>query len=160
MILKTKSGFTLVELLLVIGIMGILMTILFQVFGSILNMKLRSEATTAVAQDGRYLLARLSYDISRATSVSIPNSTTLNLGIDGTTYSYALDGSTLELTVGAGASEQVTSVLSQINSISFEQLTDIGTKKMVRIVISIAPSIIQQGGVSGERTLTTTIATR
>lgn len=160
MILKTKSGFTLVELLMVIGILGILMTILFQVFGSILTMKLRSEATTAVAQDGRYLLARLSYDVSRATSVSIPNSTTLNLGIGGTTYSYTLDGLTLKLTVGAGSSERVTSILSQINSITFTELADIGTKKMVRVIVNIAPSIIQEGGVSGERILTTTIATR
>jgi prepilin-type N-terminal cleavage/methylation domain-containing protein len=159
-----KSGFTLVELLMVMGIMGLLMVILFQVFGAILDMKLRSEATTAVAQDSRYLISRLTYDISRSSDITLPlaggSGNTLILVIDGVDYVYELNGTTLKLSVGGGASQALTGIGTKITSIVFTHFADIGNKKSVQIVLNIAPTTIQQGGTPGERTLTTTVVTR
>lgn len=155
-----KSGFTLVEMLISMGIMSILLVILTQVFGSILNMKLRSQATTSVAEDSRYLFSRLTYDIARASDLSVPNSSTLILTVAGSTYTYSLIDTTLMLSVDGGQSQSLNSVGTKINSLNFTRYTDQGNKKLVQIRFVIASTTIQAGGSTGERQLTTTVATR
>jgi len=161
---KQKRGFTLVELLIVMGIMSILLTIFFQVFGAILSMKLRSEATTAVAQDSRYLISRLSYDVSRASDITLPSvgvsGNVLNIIIAGNVYQYQLENGILTLSINGGASQDLNGIGTKITNISFTHFADVGTKKSVQINLTIIPTIIQPGGATGERQLTTTIATR
>ncbi len=154
-----KSGFTLVEMLMVMGIMSILVVILSQVFGSILTMKLRSEATTAVSQDSRYLLSRLYYDISRASDITSTSGPTLTLTISGVSYVYALDNDTLTLAVGGGSPEALTSVGSRVTTLGFTR-TDLGLKKGVQIHLIITPVITLPGGADLSRELTTTVAIR
>ena len=162
--MKNKHGFTLVELLLVMGIMSILMIILFQVFGSILDLKLRSEATTYVAQDSRYLITRLTYDISRASDVTLPvelsSGSSLTLVIDGQNYLYSLDDNILKLSVGGGDNLALNGIGSKINTLTFTRFANIGTKRIVQISLGIVPTTVQPGGVTLSRQLTTTVATR
>ena len=75
-----KRGYTLIELLIVIGILAILISVLSQVFGSIMTMKLSSSSHTSLSQDTRYVLARLTYDLSQADSITTPA-----IGSSGTT---------------------------------------------------------------------------
>ena len=160
--MKKKYGFTLVELLMVMGIMSILMIILFQVFGSILDLKLRSEATTYVAQDSRYLITRLTYDISRASDVTLPvelsSGSSLTLVIDGQNYVYSLDGNILKLSVGGGDNLALNGIGSKINTLTFTRFAN--TKRIVQISLGIVPTTVQSGGVTLSRQLTTTVATR
>jgi len=148
-----------VELLMVMGIMSILVVILSEVFGSILTMKLRSQATTAVAQDSRYVISRLAYDISRATDITNGSGNTLGLVINGAAYTYSLQASTLVLSIDGGSVQALTGVRTKINSLSFTR-TDVGAHKAVQINLNLAPVIIQPGGVTGARQLTTTVALR
>lgn len=157
--IKNKRGFTLVEMLIVIGIMSILVVILSEVFGSILTTKIRSEATTALAQDSRYLLSRFYYDISRASDITSPTGSTLSLTIGGTSYVYALDGTTLTLTVGGASPQALSSVGTQITTLDFTR-TDLGVKKGVQVHLIIAPSAGLPGGANLSRELTTTVALR
>lgn len=158
--MRKKSGFTLVELLMVMGILGILMTVLFQVFNSILAMKLRSEATTSVAQDSRYLISRLTYDISRASDITSGTGGTLSLIIDGTTYFYALENTTLMLSIAGAPAQALTGVQTKIASLQFTRFGDVAGKKIVEITLRLAPVTILREGATGERLLTTTVATR
>lgn len=158
--MKHNRGFTMVELLIVIGIMGIFMVILSQVFVSILSMKLRSEATTAVAQDSRYLIARLSYDIARADNVSVSNPSTLILTINGVTHTYSLENNQLSLTVASGDPQVLNGLNTQILTLVFTPFPSLGSQQSVQINLTIRPTIIQPGGATGERHLITTIATR
>lgn len=161
---KNHKGFTLVELLMVMGILGLLMIVLFQVFGSILDLKIRSEATTSVAQDSRYVLTRLTYDIARADSITVPSESvtdnTLELVVEGVTHVYTLDGNTLKLSVDGGSSESLNGISTLITSLSFTRFADIDGLSSVQINLGIKPTTIQPGGASGERTLITTVATR
>lgn len=159
--MNNKRGFTIVEMLLVIGIMSILVVILTQVFGSILTMKLRSQATTAVAQDSRYLLTRLAYDITRSSDLSVLSPQSLSLTINGVNYLYALSGTSLLLSVGGAPSQALTSIDTQITALNFT-LTTVppSLKKSVQISLTILPTIIQAGGARLERHLTTTLGLR
>ena len=50
--MKKQKGFSLVELLLYMGLFSILLASLMQLFGAIIAVRLESEATSAVLQDG------------------------------------------------------------------------------------------------------------
>lgn len=159
-----KKGFTLVELLMVMGIMGFLMVILFQVIGSILDLKVRSEAITAVAQDSRYLITRLTYDISRASTITSPvpgaSGSSLQLLIGGDTYLYQLSGNTLNLSLNGGTPYALNGIGSRITSINFTRYADVEDIESVGINLVITPTTVQSGGVDATRILNTTVATR
>lgn len=153
-----------VELLISMGIMGILIVIMTELFGSILTMKLRSQAKSAVAQDSRYVISRLTYDIARSSDITTPNisstSDTLTLSISGTTYTYSLQDSKLVLAVGGGVAEPQTGIDTKIDDLSFTQNMTMGGKKSVQITLHISPNKAEPGGITGQRLLTTTVATR
>ena len=103
-----KSGFTIIELLIYIALLSGFILILGQLFFSILDTQLESQANSAVDSEGQYLLARLDYDIRRASSLTTPatlgqSGSVLTLNIGGTAYTYSLTGSNLELTVSGNA---------------------------------------------------------
>lgn len=158
MISTKKNGFTLVELLISMGILSILIAILAQLFGSIIILRQKSESISAIAQDARYMLLRLSYDTSRATTVSA-SSNTLSLVIGGVSYVYAQDGDFLKLTV-AGSTSALNSTGSKVSQLSFVQQSDIGTKPSVAVSFTLTPTSIQTGGVTTSRQVMTTLVGR
>ena len=106
--MKNNHGFTLLEIVIYIGLLGILLVVMSQVFIAILGTKLNSDSSAGVAQDGAYMLARLSYDIHRAARIVSPNlgasSSTLVLEATDSgvlrTYTYALTDGLLTLSDG------------------------------------------------------------
>lgn len=148
-----------VEMLMVMGITGVMLVVLSQVFGAILSMKLRSQATSFVAQDSRYVLNRLAYDVMRASDIVSGSGNTLTLTIDGVSHAYSVSGTTLMLSVDGAPEEKLTGIGTQISSLTFTR-TDLSGHKAVQISMNIAPTIIQPGGVTGARQLTTTVALR
>jgi hypothetical protein len=80
------------------------------IFVSVLDVQLGSEATSAVEQDGRFVLMRMLYDVHRATAVLIPavagqSASQLQLNIGGVTYTYAVNGNNLQLVNNLGTSQ-------------------------------------------------------
>src|SRR4030042_5852170 len=71
---KFQKGFTLVEILLYMGLLAILLVVLTEILVSILAVKIEFEATSSVEQDSRFLLSRLFYDINRASAITTPGS--------------------------------------------------------------------------------------
>ncbi len=104
-----KKGFTIIELIIYLGLFSLLLGILSNIFSATLNVKLGSEATSSVQQDGRFMVARLAYDIGRVdsetgdsivvpspTSINTPNNT-LQLNIGGVTYTFTQNSGNLTL---------------------------------------------------------------
>src|SRR4030043_150732 len=95
--LKFQKGFTLVEILLYMGLLAILLVVLTEILVSILAVKTESEATSSVEQDSRFILSRMAYDISCATEINTPpqigqTRSNLRMTVGGVLYEYAENG--------------------------------------------------------------------
>ncbi len=93
-LLITKAGFSVVEMLIYMGVSAIFLVTLTNLFVLIANLRLESEATSAVEQDGQYLLGRIAYDVARSHSIISPalGSQGNTLQTDLFTYSLSPDG--------------------------------------------------------------------
>lgn len=114
-----KKGFSLIELIIYMGLLSMLLVILSQVFTSIIQSRLDSESTASIDQDANYLLSRFTYDISRAQGISEPQdyasnhnpSTALTITVGSDSYRYIVNAGNLQLTNALG-----TDILNSYNS--------------------------------------------
>ncbi len=135
---KRQAGFTIVELLLYMGILSILLGILTSIFLSALDVQLESQANSAVAQDGNYILAKLTGDMHKATSISIPSSlggsaTNFQIVVGGVNYTYNENLGNLELNDGL----ETNSLNSYNSSISNFSVTRLGNSGKVEDTLRI-----------------------
>lgn len=151
--INLKIGFTLVELLLYMGIFTILLTVTLQMFGSIFDVQLESQATSAVEADGRFILTRFSYDLSAAQSISVPvapgnSDPTLSIIINGQTFTYSLNNGNLLLqNQGAGTSDQLNSSETSVSDVSFLRLAGgTGGKDVVQMSFTLTSEVTQRSG--------------
>lgn len=99
---NSQSGMTLVEMLIYMAILSTILLTITQLFFATLDVGLESAANSNVQQDGRYLLARMSYDIRRADVVTSPalgvSASELRFQADGQNYTYSMNVDALEFT--------------------------------------------------------------
>ena len=136
-----SSGFTLVEVIITMGLLSIFLVVLASIFTASVDVQVRSRGYSSVSSDGRYLLARLDYDIARASAITTPSSLggsngSLVLTISGGTYTYAVSGTGLQLTTPAG-SGMLTSSDDAISSVSFTKLGNVGGLETIRYTFTL-----------------------
>lgn len=159
------KGFTMIEMLLCMGIFSILLIVLLQIFTAILSVHAQSQTTSAIDQEGNYLLSRMSYDIHQASHV--PGSTlgtassTIDITDDaGLNMTYSLDGKNINL------KNNTTSYTSPINGEdvtvtgNFTTLGSASNKLSVKISLILTSKVTRVGGLKSTRTFETTIQTR
>jgi len=151
-IFNSSRGFTLVELLIYIGMISILFIVLTQVFGSILDAQLESEATSSVQQDGRFILSRFSYDIRRSDDIILPaalgdQSSSLQLNIGGVNYTYSLNSGDLELTNDIGTNA-INSGDTTVSNLQFTRIGNSGAnaKNTIQIEYTVTTKVIRPKG--------------
>ncbi len=102
-----KKAFTLIELIIFMGIFSVLIFIFTDIFVSALKTKTLEEATASVNQDANFILMKLQYDINNASSVTQPElnntSESLYITIDGVGVLYRMNAGRLERVVGTEA---------------------------------------------------------
>lgn len=137
---KNNSGFTIVELLMFMGLITILLGLLTSIFLTAIDVQLSSQATSSVEQDGQYLLTRLTYDIHRAASVVSPalgeTADSLALTVDGDTYTYALAGGRLQLTSAAGT-HALTNIDTSLSGLQFTRVGSASGKHTLQIQFTV-----------------------
>ncbi len=160
---NTHKGFTLIELILYMGLFSIFLVALTQIFSSALELKVESEATSSVQQDSRYILERLSYDINRADSITTPSSigaqdSTLTIVISGQDYTYNLNGNKLELTSPNGT-VQMNGYNTSVTNVSFTRLGNSGGKNSIGISYTVNSLSTQSKGTES-KTIQTSLGIR
>jgi prepilin-type N-terminal cleavage/methylation domain-containing protein len=158
-----ESGFTLVELLLTMGLLSIFLLILTTIFTATLDTQTQSESYSAVSQDGRFVLARISYDVMRAATVTTPaalggSGASLGLTIGSTAYTYALSGSTLQLTDGTGTANLTGGDVS-MSALTFQRIGNSGGKDTIRVTFTLTSVATAHSG-ADVQTFTTTVGRR
>ncbi len=158
-----NRGFTLVELLLYIGIFSILVVTLFQLFTSIIDTQVQSQSSSSVFLDGQYILNRFRYDIERTKSIIAPSSsgaqgTTVQISIDGVTYIYTLTNGNITLTNNAtSTTDQLNSLNTTVSNLNFTRLSDTQGKNTDTLIISfrLTSNIIERKGLNTQNFKTT-----
>ena len=164
---NSSKGFTLIEIILYMALLSIFLLTLTDIFVSILDVQLESDATSAVEQDGRFLLSRLAYDINRANAITTPgaigsSSNSLEMTIAADTYTYTLSGSDLQLTVNFGTLNNLNGSETAVSNLSFQKIANsavVGTKETIKINFTIS-SVTQRTQGPEVRNFQTTIGRR
>lgn len=158
-----QKGFTLVELIIYMGLLTILMTILTRLFTATIDVQLTSEATGGLEEDSRFIYSRLAYDLTRAETIVTPgtpgsSSNTLTIIIGPATYTYRVVGTNLMLESGTGESA-LNSYMTAISNVSFTELGPVAGKKSIQVKYTMT-STIQSSSGTVTRDIETTITQR
>jgi len=159
---QINKGFSLVELLIYMGLMSIFSMVLLDIFTTTLNQKLASESTSALSYDSRYILSKLSYDINNSDTITSPllgvTSSALQFTASGSANTYSLINGNLDKTSG-GVSMNLNGTDTGIDAITFKNLGVAGGKPTIQIVYTIRSKILVSGGTQVQ-TIHTTVGTR
>lgn len=134
-----KKGFTLVEMLLYLGLSALFIVIITEVLVATVDTKMDSQAFSYLESDYRYLALKLSRDINSASSISAPATTgqaagTLTLVINGQNNTYTVSSNNLTLTNNNGVNKLNSSEIYVKNF----QVTRLGTSgKYVKVTINL-----------------------
>ncbi len=165
-----NRGFTLVEMLIYMGIFSIMLIALTQIFTSIIDVQLESQSNGSVSQDGQYILARLSYDIGRAQDIATPSavalgtpSTTLGLvmnDVNGVNYTYASNSGNLAVVNNLGTN-QMNGYDTTLSAVSFTRLgnSSAGSKNTIKFSFTLT-SKTSRNSTYQSRTFQSTVGLR
>lgn len=99
----SRKGFTIVEMLLYIGLFSTILLVTTQILISITDMYLESSATSSLENNATYLSQKLQYDLLRSTRIVEPANPTITgnrlvLQINGSDFVYEIQNQGLFLT--------------------------------------------------------------
>jgi prepilin-type N-terminal cleavage/methylation domain-containing protein len=158
-----QKGVTLVEMLIVMGLLSIFLLIITTIFTSTLDVQNQTDAYSAVLSDGRFIMARINYDIAISTTITTPTtlgvtSSSLVLTTATNSYTYALNGGNLQLTDNTG-SANLNSSGTVVSNLSFTKLGNTGGKNTTRYTFTLT-STSKHSGTTDSQTFTSTAGRR
>ncbi len=161
--MKKQKGFTLVEMLIYIGLLSLLLVVMVDLFASSLDVQLESQATAGVDMDAKFILSRLTSDIRKADTIVTPTlestpSGTLTVTRGGITQTYATQSGVLVYTA-SGNTSSLNSFETTIKNISFRQVGNNGGKTAIQISATVQSKTTRTSG-KEERKIETTIGLR
>ena len=129
--MKNNKGFTLVELILYMSILSVLLSVLSAIFAMAVDVQLESQSTSVVEQDRSFIMARLSYDMLRASSISIPaalggETNNFQILIGGVDYTYSINADGNLVVTNVLGTERLNSYDSSISGFSVKRLGNPG----------------------------------
>lgn len=157
-----QAGFTLVEFILYFALASALFTVVGGLFISILESRTTISAVTSLDRDGQFVIARLRYDIQRATEVSSPSAlgesaSVLGLVIDGQPWTYQVEAG--KLSIFRGGVSDVLHDQTIVESFVVRRMGSEGGTPLVEIDLELRSGIQEDGG-ERSRSFETTVGLR
>ena len=162
-----RRGFTLIELIIFMGILSILLLLLSTLFTSVINVQLESEGYSSIDTDGRYILAKLMYAFQSADSADTVNNyidtpatgsagQTLKVKINSVLYTYSGSTSgTLQLLTPT--LNNLTSSESSISGLLFQRIGPGGNIDTIQVSFRLT-SKIKRANISKFRDFQTSVS--
>lgn len=150
-----SSGFTLIELVIYIGVLSILLGAMTSIFTTIIDIQKESTATSSVDQDGRYILAKLLHDFQANTPVVITtpaslgvasNSLVLTLNNASPSATYSVNGSNNLILTDGNGSNQLNSSDTSVASFSATRIGTGGSSDTVQVNFTVTSRTLQRNG--------------
>lgn len=135
-----KRGFTLVELLLYLGLSAIMILVIAIFFGTVLEARVQNQVIAEVEQQGAAALQRITQTIRNADNITLPaiggsaSSLTLDMvpvAVDPTVFD--LSGGVIRITEGAGSTVALTNARITASALTFQNLSRASTPGTIRI---------------------------
>lgn len=148
---KNSAGFTLLELLLSMGVLMILIGILTTVFGQILDVQIESKSTSSVTQNGQYIIARLVHDMQSAQTIVSPalpgsQSATLQIRINSVDYIYSASPSGNLVLTNNNGTDVLNSNAASISALTFTRLGNGDSNDTIRVGFTLTSRTQKVGG--------------
>jgi prepilin-type N-terminal cleavage/methylation domain-containing protein len=138
--INLRKGFTLVELIIYMGIFSVLIFIFTDIFVSSIQTKTSGEATAYVNQDANFILRKFEHDLNNANVISQPvpsvSSDSLDFIIYGQPVTYRLNNGILERVNGAEINS-LNSFGTTVTGLTFTNLGNMEGKGVIRIDITL-----------------------
>jgi len=135
-----QAGYTLIELLLYVMLIGILLSAVTYFYGTTVDARVKNRTITEVDEQGTAAMDYMTQTIRNASSITTPaaagSGASLTLVVPTGSLSptiFSLSGTTLQVTEGAGGAVALTSSDVQISSLNFKNLSRSGTAGIVQI---------------------------
>jgi len=162
-----RGGFTLIELVIYIGVLSILLVSLSSVFTSIIDVQLDSTSTSSVNQDGRYLLSKLLYDVKSSSSIVIPatpgsQSSTMQLTINSINYTYSASSSGYFKVVNTSTWEAnaLNSYDTSVSGLTFTRIGNGGSSDDIQVSFTVSSRNTERAGAVESKSFQTTLGTQ
>ena len=141
---KKLQGFTLVEILLYIGLIAALVVSISVFLGILLQSQIKNQAIAEVEEGGIQILHLMTQTIRNAENINSPSqgnsatSLTLNV-INGSKNPtvFDLSGSTIRIKEGVGLPVDLSSNRVNVSGLNFTNLTQAGTSGIVRVQFTL-----------------------
>lgn len=161
--LKTQNGFTVVEMLLYMGILSIFLLVLTQLFTMTLDLQLEAQASSALTSDSRYILLKILSDANQASDIDLPSSygatgSTMRFIKETSQITYSLNQGNL-LRTDAGGSDPLNSFATLVTTFTAQKLGRTGGKPTVKINLTLE-NINSKSGTPETKSLETTLGVR
>lgn len=149
--IKKNAGFTLLELLLSMGILMILIAILTTVFGQILDVQLESKSVSSVDQNGRYIMARFTHDMQSAQTIVVPaapgeQSDTLQIRVNSINYTYSASQSGDLVLINNNGTDVLNNSSASISALTFTRIGNGDTNDTIRVGFTVTSKTQQSRG--------------
>lgn len=141
---RLQSGYTLIELLLYVSIVGSLLIALSMFFATAADARVKGQTISEVNQQGMAAMEYITETIRNADSITAPaaagTAASLTLAVPTAALSptiFDLSGTVLEVKEGTAAYVPLTTSDLQVTSLTFKNLTRSGTAGVVQVSFTV-----------------------
>lgn len=144
----SEQGYTLIELLLYVVIVGTLLTSMTVFFGTVTESRIKNQSISEVNEQGTAAMELILQTIRNANSITAPaiaaSGTSLTLTVPTASSSptvFQLSGTTLQIQEGLSPNTTTTALTTddvQVTGLTFKNLTRSGTPGIVQVSFTLS----------------------
>ncbi len=155
---RHQAGFSILELLIYMGVSAFLLGSLTQIFVLISRLRLDTQASSELQQDGMFLLSRMSYDLARSGTITTPALGSQGAILQTDMIKYSLDANNHIQITDLSGSDMISGYDTTVSGLNFLHLKS-GSKDNVQVSFTLTSKVVKAGG-SQTKQFITTIGTR